>query len=198
MLAYKTELMKKIVLIALAVISSLYGYSQQLTATQLLEMAGCIHYACLSERAEATGYKVTFNEENDAYKTYRFASEQMYQNESNPGVAMPNRLEMTLIKADYSITLNYLTGSDNERDRLLQQFKEEGFVYVKATKSMSTADNVATMYASEKYPKVQLRVTNYSRQRGEGREVVDEKSRYMDYGFELQWLFVPPPSERNK
>lgn len=188
--------MKKIVLTALTTISAMYAYSQQLTAAQLLEMAGCIHYACLSERAEGTGYKVTFNEETDAYKTYKFASEQMYQNESNPAVAMPNRLEMTLIKADYSITLNYLTGSDAERDRLLKQFQEEGFIYIKATKAKSTADNVATMYASEKYPGVKLVVTNYSRQRGEGREVVDEKSRYMDYGFELQWLFVPPPSER--
>ena len=142
--------MKKIVLTALTTISAIYAYSQQLTAAQLLEMAGCIHYACLSERAEGTGYKVTFNEETGAYKTYKFASEQMYQNESNPAVAMPNRLEMTLIKADYSITLNYLTGSDTERDRLLKQFQEEGFIYVKATKAKSTADNVATMYASEK------------------------------------------------
>lgn len=189
--------MKKIVLTILAAISHTYGYTQQLSAEQLLEMAGCIHYACLSERAEATGYKVTFNEETGAYKTYKFASEEMYQNESNPAIAMPNRLEMTLIKADYSITLNYLTGSDTERDKLLQQFKEEGFIYLKATKAKTTADNVATLYASDKYPKVKLRVTNYSRQRGEGREVVDAKSSYMDYGFELQWLFVPPPSERH-
>lgn len=188
--------MKKAVFATLAVISCMYGYAQQLSANQLLEMAGCINYACLSERAEATGYKVAYNNETDAHKTYKFASKDIYQNESNTNVTMPNRLEMILIKADYSITLNYLTGSNNERDRLLQQFKDEGFTYVKATKSKSTADNVATIYASEKYPKVKLAVTNYSRQRGEGREVVDEKTRYMDYGFELQWLFVPPPSDR--
>lgn len=190
--------MKKTVLTLLAAISFLYTDAQQLSAAQLLEMAGCINYECLSTRAEATGYEIEYNNETDGFKTYKFASKDIYQNESNPNIARANRLEMTLIKADYSITLNYLTGSDTERDRLLQQFKEEGFVYVKATETMSTADNVATLYASEKYPKVKLKVTNYSRQRGEGREIVDEKRSYMEYAFELQWLFVPPPSERNK
>lgn len=189
--------MKKTVLSMLAILACAQLSAQQLSANTLLEMAGCINYECLSTRAEATGYEVEYNNETDAAKTYMFASKDIYQNESNPKIARANRLEMTLIKADYSITLNYLTGSDTEHDRLLKQFKEEGFGYVKATKTMSTADNVATLYASEKYPDVKLKVTNYSRQRGEGREVVDEKSRYMEYGFELQWLFIPPPSERH-
>lgn len=188
--------MKRIVFILLATFAGLPVYAQQLSAADLLEMAGCIGYECLYDRAVARGYEVKYNNETDAYKFYRFASKTLYQNESNPKIAKPNTLELTLIKQDYSITLNYVTGSDKERDQLLEQFRAEGFGYLKAAKTKSTADNTAEEYVSEKYPKVRLKVTNYSRQRGEGRDVVDDKGSYMEYGFELQWLFVPPPSER--
>lgn len=168
--------------------------AQQLSAAELLEMAGCIGYECLYERAVARGYEVKYNNETDAYKFYRFASKTIYLNQSNAQIHKPNLLELTLIKQDHSVSLNYVTGSDAERDSLLAQFRGEGFDYLKATKTKSTADNTAEEFVSEKYPKVKLTVTNFSRQKREGRDAVDEKTSYMEYGFQLQWLFVPPPS----
>lgn len=199
--------MKRTVLAMWALLSCAQLSAQQLSADALLEMAGCITYECISERVTARGYNIELNKENDAYKTYVFRSEKLYQNQSNPDVAKPNRLQLTLIKQDYSITLQYTTGSQKEREALLAGFKKEGFSYTRSTESkLSVSDNVAIEYKSTQYPKVTLRVTNYHREKDQNAEKIDrgfdspedQGEIYDEYGFELQWLFIPPPSERHE
>ncbi|HEY9177589.1 MAG TPA: hypothetical protein VIN07_07865 [Flavipsychrobacter sp.] len=198
--------MKKTALAMLTALVCTQVSAQQLSADILLDMAGCITYDCISDRATATGYKIELNKENEGYKTYVFRSENLYKNQSNPAVAKPNRLQLTLIKQDYSITLNYITGSQKERDLLLADFKKEGFSYVRSTEDkMSVSDNVAIEYKSPQYPKVTLMVANHHREKDQNAEKIDrgfdsqqdQGETYDEYSFELQWLFVPPPSERH-
>lgn len=170
--------MKKIVLITLLIVTAQYSYAQPLKAEEMLQMVTCTDNECITGMIVPKGYDVAFNEEEAASKVYAFSSKTKYQNESNAAIARPYTLKYTVHMEDSAVILNYTIGNKTEREMLLADFKHEGFDYVRATKTESTYDNVATIYESEKYPDIHLKVTNY--QKKERRHTL-----YMEYDFEL-------------
>lgn len=170
--------------------------AQQLSANDLLAMAGCMDYECINTLAEAKAYEVERNKETPAYNLYVFHSTLEYQAENNKKVMRPHRLELTIIEPDNSITLNYFTAEKRERNELIDGFEELGFTAEKAMRSKSVSDNVAVAYRHPDHPDLELRVTNYEREKSKQRKTVQSAKDYIEYGFEIQWLTKPEPSER--
>ena len=187
----------KYLILTLLFLSTGYSYAQQLNSDELMEMAKCKDYACISEMLKARDYSIAYNNENDAFKVYRFNSKTIYANQDKPTISKPNTAELTILAADNSVTLNYYTGSKVERDRLLQEFIDKGFKYSKSSTAKVVGQNVAQEYKRENND-LDLRVTTYARTEGPMRNVGRDDKTYMEYGFELQWLTTPPPSKRYK
>lgn len=187
----------KYLVLTLLLFTAGYTNAQQLNSDELIEMAKCKDYSCISEMLKARDYSIAYNNETDAFKVYRFNSKKIYANQDKPAISKPNTAELTILAADNSVTFNYYTGSKAERDRLLQEFIDKGFKYSKSTTAKVVGQNVAQEYEREDKD-LDLRVTTYARTEGPLRNVGREDKTYMEYGFELQWLTTPPPSKRYK
>lgn len=152
--------------------------AQPLTATELLTMAECSDYNCIKEAVEPRGYEIARNDERpNGFKTYTFNSKLTYRNESNKGIAAPYRLEFHTRPGDSAVAINYYVNNKEQRELLLDAFENEGFEYQEAGKTESTADNVAVLYKSERYPEMRMKITNY--------EKTYKKKKYMEYDFEV-------------
>lgn len=171
--------MKKLILILLLLATADYSIAQPLKAEELLNMITCSDNECITGMVTPLGYEVALNDERAALKVYAFASKTTYQNESNAKIAKPYTLKFTVHYEDSAVFVNYTIGNKTEREMLVAAFQHEGFDYVRATKTESIYDNVATIYKSEKHPDLLLKITNY--QKKEGRNTT-----FMEYDFELQ------------
>lgn len=170
--------MKQFILVAALIATAQISFAQPLTSNELIEMAKCDDYNCIKKAVEPRGYEVAMNDERpDGFKSYAFNSKLTYKNESNENIAAPYRLEFHTRPGDSAVAVNYHVNNKEQRELLLDGFENEGFEYLEAGKTESTADNVATIYVSERHPDMRMKVTNF--------EKTYKKKKYMEYDFEV-------------
>lgn len=182
--------MKKLTVLLCILLATQYTQAQKLTAEEMLTLAACEDYNCITQKITALGYDVASNKEREGYKVYGFKSKATYANESNGKVAKPNTFEYAQRPKDSSVAINYTIGNETVREQLLSEFQQMGFEYIKATKTESVYDNAAVIYESKEHPKLRLKVTNYEKE--------EMKKKFLEYDFEIVRMTTATKDTTNK
>lgn len=149
--------MKQIFTIAALMLFSITNINAQaLSANDMLVIAQCEGYDCVSDYMNEHGYDINLNSEQEGGKTYDYSSRIVAKNESNPEVAMRYKGTYSLIPSDNLVRFIHVLPSEMQYDRLLDDFKKTGFKYVEASRVKSTESNTALVYKCEDYPELTL------------------------------------------
>lgn len=154
--------MKKILAVAAMLLFSINNiYAQKLSANDMLVIAQCDDYDCVSERMNGHGYEIKLNNERNGAKTYDYSSRIVAKNKSNPEVSMRYKGTYSVIPADNIVRFVHVLPSEQQYERLLDEFKKTGFEYVEAGRVKSPESNTALTYKCQDYPELTLTAATF-------------------------------------
>lgn len=154
--------MKKMLAVAAMLLFSISNiYAQKLSANDMLVLAQCDDYDCVSERMSDHGYEIKLNNEREGAKTYDFSSRVVAKNESNSEVSMRYKGTYSVVPTDNIVRFVHVLPSELQYNMLLEEFKKTGFKYVEAGRVKSPESNTALTYKCEDYPELTLTAATF-------------------------------------
>lgn len=151
--------MKQILILTALILNTVIATSQvnsTFSANEMLAIVNCDDYDCFNDRIQEKGYSLKFTEEKNDIKTYDYSSDAVVENKSNPNIVMRYKAGINQHLTKNNMSFSHTVVSEFQYKKLLNEFKENGFKYVKTDRVLSEYSNTALFYECEEYPEMDL------------------------------------------